>query len=429
MNHTSTSTQQPALLEESVTAPDAAPEPPITDRNIDVLFVDDERILLDGIRRMLWSKEEIWAMDFVSSGEDALELLEKKHYDVVVSDMRMPEMDGIELLNAIKERHPDTIRIILSGYSEKDMILRSVGVAHQYLSKPFSAAGIEETIARALSVKGVLSNKQLQTLISKIETLPSLPELYRRLMDEISRDDPDNQVVSKIIQMDIAMTAKILQIINSAFFGLRRSITDVPDAVKMLGTDTVKSLALSVGVFSQLKVSREFAGELNQIWQHSMDVALAAKAISTHEGSAMTDEAFTVGFLHDVGTLVMMLNLPGLYQEVNRLTEEEGIVRTVAENAIYGTEHGAIGAYLLGLWGLPWNMIEAVAFYAEPGKHSYRSFRPLTALHVAHVLCENKEDSLDEIMSKLDTDYLRKIGAIGNVPDWYELFHMLRAKN
>lgn len=391
---------------------------------IEILFVDDEPILLSGLRRMLKSKEKEWSMEFVESGAAALERMAEKPFDIVVSDMRMPGMDGVEFLNAVKDHYPNMVRIILSGYSEKDMILRSVGTAHQYLSKPFNLEGIEETVGRALSLNEVLTDKSLQKLISQVESLPSLPRLYEELKDEISKDDPNNHIISSVINSDIGMTAKILQIINSAFFGLRRSVSDVPDAVRMLGTATIKALTLSVGVFAQIKVPREVNGDLNRIWQHSMEVGLAAKAISAHEGSVMTDEAFTVGFLHDVGTLVMLLNMPSLYQKVEGMVEN-GMDRVEAERTVYGTTHGAIGAYLLGLWGLPRNMVEAVAFYDKPGTYSYHAFRPLTALHVAHVLCENKTATLEEVYSKFDIIYLDQIGTREKIEEWFELYHEL----
>lgn len=395
---------------------------------IEILFVDDEPLMLQGLGRMLKSKEDVWSMEFVESGCEALDRMENKKYDIVVSDMRMPEMDGTELLNEVRVRFPDTVRIILSGYSEKDMILRSVGTAHQYLSKPFSAEGLEETIARALSLKQVLTDTNLQKLISQIEGLPKLPKLYQELMDEIGKEDPESHVIASIINRDIGMTAKILQIMNSAFFGLRRSVSDVHDAVKMLGTDTIKSLALSVGVFDQIQVPRELYGDLRDIWSHSMAVGLTAKAISSHEGCTMGDEAFSVGFLHDVGTLVMISNMSRLYKEVVVLVETGQMSRLEAEIEVYGTTHNAIGAYLLGLWGLPRNMVEAVAFYCEPGSYSYRSFRPLTALHVAHILCENKSDTLEEITPKFDLVYLRKIRADVGIPAWYEMYHELNGE-
>lgn len=392
---------------------------------IEILFVDDEPILLQGLQRMLKFKEDCWSMEFVVSGAAALELLKKKKFDVIVSDMRMPEMDGVELLSAIKDIYPEVVRIILSGYSEKDMILRSVGSAHQYLSKPFNADGLEETIARALSLNEVLTDKSLQHLLSQIESLPTLPKLYQNLKDELSKDDPNNHVIATVINSDIGMTAKILQIINSAFFGLRRSVSDVPDAVRMIGTDTIKALTLSVGVFAQIKIPRELAPHLNRIWQNSTEVGLTAKAISSHEGSVMNDEAFTVGFLHNVGTLVMLLNMPHRFHEVAQLMRTESISRFDAEIIAYGTTHGAIGAYLLGLWGLPRNMVEAVAFYERPGACSYQMFRPLTALHVANVLVENNTDTIEEISQKFDLEYLSRIDAIDRIPAWFDLYHQL----
>lgn len=396
---------------------------------INILFVDDEPILLEGLRRMLRSKKKEWNMEFVTSGHKALQRMQENEFDIIVSDIRMPGMDGTELLNTVKVQFPLAVRIILSGYSEKDMILRCVGTAHQYLSKPCSAEGLEETIAGALSLKEVLSDTKLQSLVSKIENLPSLPRLYQELMAEISKDDPSNHSIARIINRDIGMTAKILQIINSAYFGLRRSVSDVHDAVGMLGTDTIKALALSVGVFSQIKVPREFSGDLNQIWQHSMEVGLMTKAISAHEGSVMTEEAFTVGFIHDVGTLVMLLNMPDLYREVIRTASENDISRVEAETEVYGTTHSAIGAYLLGLWGLPRNMIEAVAFYSKPAAHPYREFRPLTALHVAHVLCENRQDTLEEITTKFDLKYLERIGSRDRIETWHTLSQKLNDIN
>ncbi|MEZ5307988.1 MAG: response regulator [Pyrinomonadaceae bacterium] len=392
---------------------------------INILFVDDEPLLLHGVQRMLRDRSNVWDMDFVDSGEAALARFEEKKFDVVVSDMRMPDMDGGELLNRVKEKWPDCVRIILSGFSEKDMILRSVGTAHQYLSKPFNADGLAQTIDQALSLRDLLTDSRLQRLVARIEQLPSLPRIYQELVDELSKEDPSSVRIARIINSDIGMTAKILQIMNSAFFGLRRSVTDVPDAVRMLGTDTLKALTLSVGVFAQIEVPREFSSDLKRIWNHSTKVGLAAKAIATMEGSSMTDEAFTVGFLHEVGTLVMILNLPDLYRDVEMLCNEQGMNRFDAEMEVYGTTHGAIGAYLLGLWGLPRNMIEAVAFYHAPGSYNYHTFRPLTALHIAHVLTENKEETLEDIMSKVDLPYLEKADFNDKIESWYELYHHL----
>ncbi len=104
---------------------------------------------------------------------------------------------------------------------------------------------------------------------------------------------------------------------------------------------------------------------------------------------------------------------------------EDGMDRVEAERSVYGTTHGAIGAYLLGLWGLPRNMVEAVAFYDKPGTYSYHAFRPLTALHVAHVLCENKTATLEEIYGKFDVIYLDQIGTREKIEEWFELYHDL----
>ena len=394
----------------------------------EILYVDDEKVFHNGVRRMLESKLEVWNLTFVRTGEEALEELKKKSFDIVVTDMRLPGIDGATLLQNVKTLYPDTIRIILSGFSEQSMMLRSVGAAHQHLSKPFSANGLIDTISRTIALKRVLEGENIQKVVSRIETLPSLPDVYEELMEEMEREFPSTDKIVRIINRDIGMTAKILQVINSAFFGLRRSVTDVGEAVGLLGTDMIKALTLSVGIFSRMKVDKIYRNKLNSLWQHSMEVGLTARAIAEHEGSICVEEAFTAGFLHDVGTLVLMLNLPDSFDEVNRLCSEDGTYRIEAEKQIYGTTHGAIGAYLLGLWGMPWNMVEAVAFYDRPSKHAYKSFRPLTALHLAHYLCRNKNDSLEEIAKRLDLEYLDQIGAREKIPEWFDLYHSMLAK-
>ena len=392
----------------------------------EILYVDDETVFHNGVKRMLEAKLDVWNLTFANTGEEALNLLGEGDFDIVISDMRLPGIDGATLLQNVKNDHPDTIRIILSGFSEQSMMLRSVGAAHQHLSKPFSANGLMDTISRTLALKRVLEGESIQRVVSRIETLPSLPDVYEELMAEIEKEFPSKEAIVRIINRDIGMTAKILQVINSAFFGLRRSVTDVGEAVGLLGTDMIKALTLSVGIFSRMKVDKAYRKRLNSLWQHSMEVGLTARAIAQREGSALVEEAFTAGFLHDVGTLVLMLNLPDLFDEVNRLSNDEELYRIDAEKQVYGTTHGAIGAYLLGLWGMPWNMVEAVAFYYNPSKHAYKSFRPLTALHIAHFLCRNKSDSLEEIAKKLDLEYLDQIGAREKIPEWYDLYHNLR---
>ena len=216
-----------------------------------IIFVDDEPNLLKGLSRMLRPLREEWEMLFVGSGSDALAALEKDAFDVVVSDMRMPGMDGAQLLAEVAQRYPQIVRIVLSGHMDKEMIYRSVGRAHQYLAKPCDAARLKSTVARACTIRDSLADKFLKELVAGMKSLPSLPSLYIELVEYLQSPEASIQTVGKIIARDVGMTAKILQLVNSAFFGLSRKVGSPSQAVSLLGLDTIRALVLSVQAFSQ----------------------------------------------------------------------------------------------------------------------------------------------------------------------------------
>ncbi|MBT5692590.1 MAG: response regulator, partial [Opitutae bacterium] len=217
-----------------------------------ILFVDDEVFVLDGLKRMLRRMRTQWDMDFVESGEASLELMAQKEFDVVVSDMRMPNMNGAELLNEIKDRYPNTIRFILSGYSDKDLILKSLDSTHQYLAKPCDPETLKTRILRATSLQESISNDALKNLISQLGELPSLPSLYQEILSLLRSPDVSSDRLSDAIKKDIGMTAKILKFSNSGYVGLKRKISSMVDAVSYLGMDYIRSIILTIGAFGRL---------------------------------------------------------------------------------------------------------------------------------------------------------------------------------
>ena len=152
-----------------------------------ILFVDDEPVLLDGLRRSLRSMRNEWTMMFAGSGEEALKVLEQAPFDIVVSDMRMPKMDGAQLLNEVQRRYPHIVRIVLSGYSDKEMIFHSIRATHQFLAKPCEPEQLKTTIRRACALQDVLKNEVLRALVTGMPAIPSLPtillEINRQAID------------------------------------------------------------------------------------------------------------------------------------------------------------------------------------------------------------------------------------------------------
>lgn len=360
-----------------------------------ILFVDDEQMILDGLRRMLRPMRDVWETEFANGGAMALEILACQEFDVIVSDMRMPGMDGAQLLSAVQQLYPNIIRVILSGHTEKEMILRTVGIAQQYLSKPCDADTLKETIAKAFALRDLLSSPSLQKLVSSLGSLPSLPSLYMQLVKELQNPNASLNYIGEIISKDIGMTAKILQMVNSAFFGLRRNVSSPTEATLLLGLDTIMSLVLSIQVFSSFEHvdCPEFSTQ--HLWTHSTEVGMTAKAfakVAQKDASKLADDTMTAGLLHDTGKLVLISSRADDYKKVMKLTKTENISLIEAERFVFGATHAEIGAYLLGLWGLPDSVVEAVAFHHDPLDSPSCSFGPLTAVYLANLLQEYKHN-------------------------------------
>jgi DNA-binding NtrC family response regulator len=200
-----------------------------------ILFVDDEPNVLAGLRRSLYSMREEWLMEFAASGPDALAAMERQVFDVVVTDMRMPGMDGAQLLNEVRERFPQTVRMVLSGQCDREAILNSVGPTHQYLSKPCDAEQLRSKIGQAFALRDLLENPVVQKVVSQLKDIPSLPALYQQILEELRSRDPSPAKVGKLIAKDMGMTAKTLQLVNSAFFGLRCHVSNPVQAANLLG--------------------------------------------------------------------------------------------------------------------------------------------------------------------------------------------------
>ncbi len=353
-----------------------------------LLFVDDEGKILDGLRRMLRPMREQWDMRFCESGEAALVELAAVPADVVVSDMRMPGMNGAELLTAVMRRWPSTVRLVLSGHADLELVHRTVGPTHQYLQKPCDADTLKATVARAAKLRMLLTNDRLRSLAGRMDSIPCLPALYLQIVELLQKPGATTEQVGVLVAQDLGMTARILQVVNSAFFGLRREVTGVQEAVGLLGIDTIQALVLSVQAFAAFD-AKDFHGiSPDDLWRHSMAVADIARRISAHEHSLppRVDASFMAGMLHDAGKLVLAANLPEDYAKAVTLARERGIPIHVAEQEVLGATHAEVGAYLLGLWGISDPIVEAVAWHHQPLASLHREFSPLTAVHVANGL-------------------------------------------
>ncbi len=387
-----------------------------------VLFIDDDALVLDGLRRTLRSSRGVWDMHFVTSARQALEAFAAAPFDVVVSDMRMPEMDGAELLTEIMKRYPTTIRLILSGHADSSAIVKSVGVAHQFLSKPCSAELLQQTITRACNLKALVESDAVRTAVSGMARLPTVPSVYRELVRLLQSNDVTLDAVAKVIAKDIGMTARILQLVNSAFFGLPKSVTTVDRAIAYLGIETISSLVLAQGVFGSYENTECEMREIEKAMLHAMRTAVVAKAIAKHEqrDKQIVEQAFLAGMLHDVGALVLAAELPDKWSQLTARLGVAGTSKRSAEREVFGVSHAHVGAYLLGLWALPNPIVEAVAYHEEPSTCATSDWGIVGIVHVASALATQLDrEDLEQVLD-LDRDYLRRVGVAERWPEWRE---------
>src|SRR5208283_4806058 len=280
-----------------------------------VLFVDDEPRFYEALQRLLRPQRHQWEMAFAPSGHAALALLEASPFDVIVSDMRMPGMDGATLLAHVREKYPQVVRIILSSHTELSTALRVVPVAHQFLAKPCDAEMLRVAIERACHLKALLSDESIRRTVTALGDLPSLPRTYEALTQALADPDTSLQKVARIIEQDVGISAKVLQLVNSAFFGISHSMTNIQGAVSYLGINTLKNLVLSVEIFRAFKPQRELQGFCLEKLQHHAQLA-AHIAARLPMPKHLADIAVVAGMLHDVGKLILAWKISEHFEKV-----------------------------------------------------------------------------------------------------------------
>ncbi len=389
-----------------------------------ILFVDDDENILGGIRRMLHADRTRWEMQFALGGEAALKACEEGAFDVVISDMRMPAMDGATLLGHIRDRFPNTARIVLSGYSDVSLATRASSVAHRFLAKPCNAVDLQSAIERVCAMQDILGAEKIRKLVGSVGQLPSLSNNYMSLNRVVKDPNASIGQVAEIIEKDIAMSAKVLQLTNSAFFGLSQRVTNLSSAVSYLGMETIKNLVLASEVFRVfVPDSRIQRSVCDSIQQHALSTASIARVLPVERKDRETTAV--AALLHDIGTLFMASTMPAEFCSVLALASERGCTTFEAEQELLGTGHAEIGAYLLGLWGIPDLAVEAIAHHHHPTRISHTGFDCTVAVYVADLLAHELEahpsgtQGLE--IEEPDRTYLETLGLMPSLAGFREL--------
>jgi putative nucleotidyltransferase with HDIG domain len=373
---------------------------------------------------MLHPLRDQWEMAFEESGPDALTYMRSHQIDVIVTDMRMPQMNGAQLLAKVRELYPGVIRFILSGHSDRELIIQSVGSAHRYLAKPCDPSVLVATIEHSFAIQKIVHDERIRSKVMALTALPLLPATYGQLLSALGSEKSSIDNIADIIGRDIGMTAKILHLINSAFFGRSTRVENVGRAVSLLGLETVRSLVLTTGVFQQFAGLELNGLTLDGIYSHCLAVGTASAKVARklkHEKQAV-DNALLAGMMHDVGKAVLLTQFQSQIKEAITKAKSRLAELHLVEAEVIGVTHAEIGAYLISLWGESHDTVEAVALHHHPSKTPRVSSNALTAVHIANALVRRVEydDQNTWQANELDIEYLTQLDLMNLVWDMVE---------
>ncbi|HEV8542471.1 MAG TPA: response regulator [Verrucomicrobiae bacterium] len=370
---------------------------------------------------------EGWKVHVSENAADAICQLGQVHFDMVFVDLKEGPHASAQFLHEVWARHPDTIRFLLAGNMAPDLMVTCALGPHQFLQKPLDADAIRNALERASLVHCLFQQKDVQALVSRIRTFPSRPTVYVEVMKELRSAHASAMNVGELVSRDLAISAKLLQITNSAFFGFTRPVSSPSDAVLLLGMETTASLVLGIEAFSRLDNIKLLYFSTEQVWKHCQAVAHSARAITEYmtNDSGLAHESYTAALLHDIGKLALAVNVEEQYRLALNSAREQNLPAWRVEREIFGATHAEAGAYLLSLWGLSAPVIEAVACHHLPARELAPEFSPSTALHLANALedaesmAQNAQNSSAE--PALDLDYPPELGLQEHLDDFREI--------
>ena len=388
-----------------------------------ILVVDDDPVSLRlGLERLRTLPG--WDVQGAASAAQGLQAFARQPFDAVLADLSMPGMGGLALLQEVMARYPAAQRIITFEPGEREEALACLGWAHQFLAKPIDPAYLQVILQAVRRTAAQVDNSHVRELVARIGQLPSVPTLYQEVAAVLESERGTAELVGKVVAKDMAMTAMILKLANSAYFGLRSPVSSAVEATGYLGVDLVKALVLGYGLFGQVGAFRIPTFSISHLWTHSLAVAAAARRLAELQGPGPgrpgSDECFTAGLLHDIGLLVLASRFPEDYLQVLERTRTDGGDLETAEASVFGATHGAVGAYLLALWGLPAPLVEAAAYHHRPSQQTVAGFTPTLAAHVADAFQSDQAEHEVFATAHLDLEYLESLGLLAQLPGWRE---------
>ncbi|HEY3862610.1 MAG TPA: response regulator [Verrucomicrobiae bacterium] len=385
----------------------------------------EKRILIADADHQAWEKFRqalgpTWLVAGAANGAAAMTEAQKGTFDAIVANYELPDLNGAELLNRLRLANPKTLRFIAADEGLREKIVCHILGGHQFLALPFDPSTLKAFIERSLAEDYGMS-QSMRELVGRIRTFPTIPSLYVEVVNALKDPNATTEDIGVIIGKDMAMTTKLVQVLNSAYYGLPRTITDPTEAVGILGFETVKSLIMTVKLLSQYDKVKPVYFSIDTIWRHSTNVAHTAKAMALMEtGDAQcSGHAYTAGLMHDLGKVILAANFDEKYHEAHTVARRDQTPLWEVEKEILGASHGEIGAYLLGLWGMSNEIVRVAAFHHSPLRTGDKTFTALTAVHVANTFEYEGDANPDGLPAPvIDAAYLQQLGLEARLVKW-----------
>jgi HD-like signal output (HDOD) protein/CheY-like chemotaxis protein len=392
-----------------------------------ILFVGGDPALCQEFQAQNSGLDAVWETQVAATGEEALALCYKMSFAAVVADVCLTGMTGPDLLDALMRRQPKAMRIILSDMADTENTMKCLGHSHHHLLKPCNAAMLQSALNQAFAQETWLPSEPVQGLIAQMKHVPSPPKIYFQVAEEVKSPHCSIERIADLISQDPAITAKVLQLANSAVFGLQLNVIRPVEAVTYIGLETTKAIVLLAHTFASFDTLKLSGFSVEELWRHSVRTGQFAKRIATIETDSLdiAEQAFAAGLLHDIGKLLFAANHAGVFTKVLRLAKEQHCNLWEAEAQLLpGMGHAELGATVLGIWGLPKTVTEPVALHHCPWRQRHNGFGPVTAVHVANILDhEARPDPAVILPSQINTAYVTELGLQKHIDEWRRQCH------
>ena len=364
-----------------------------------------------------------WEVNIALNSENALQALLRDPFEAVIFEANFSGQLDLSFLAAASARAPQVSRLLLCDLADIKSV-KNDGTVQQFLVRPTAAEAVISAALRARLLNNWMSDPALKQLFVQMRKLPSIPAIYFRLLELMKSPDTDMDDIGKAIANDPGLTVRVLQMANSPFLGLGRSISNAAEAVGFLGIERTKSLVLLAQAFSMGAEAQQAAFPVDKLWRHSLLTGDFARRIARTEmrEARIAEESYTGGVLHDVGKLMLAANLPKEYGSVLRRSQNENRSVDAIEREVLGSTHAELGACALTVWGLPAGIVEAIAYHHQPDKNPSKMFSPTVAVHAANAIAhELHAEPGEPSAGKLDKYHLDDLGFAKRTDSWREL--------